>query len=145
MTQKLLQDITDMIKSFAELMDKTRESVDQRGISVRNLTARALSLGAYYDAQAMQKPLLSKDIERLEQAKTVHDVFIILQPHMSFFNYELLKHITDCEKLCTEDDRKEMSEYCTKFNEFCRRKIFEVPPGVFGQPTSTAKKSKRKL
>ena len=143
--QTLLQDITNMIKSFAELTDQTRESVNKRSISVRTLIACALTLGAYYDAQAMQKPLLSEDKDRLQQANVVEDVFIILQDHMSFFNYELLRHITDSKELCTDDDRKRMEEYCDKFNNFCRRKIFEVPPGAFGQSTSTAKKRKRKM
>ena len=146
MTQKLLQDVSSMIKSFAQVTNDTRSSLDKRGISVRILVAHALSLGAYLycDSQLIRKSLLSEDTEKLQQAETVHDVFIILQPHMSFFNHELLKHITDSKELCTEDDRKRMEKYCSEFNEFCRRKVFEVPPCVFGLSTSIAKKSKLK-
>ena len=141
---KLLQDYTDMVKTFAELTDDIRVSLDKRSISVRNLIARALTLGAYYDSQAMQKPLLSEDQDRLQQAETISDVFIILQPHMSFFNNELLKHITDSKELCTDEDREQMKVYCTKFNDFCRRKVFEVPSGAFGHTKTTARMSKRK-
>ena len=144
LNQKLLQDKTDMINSFAELTDKTRKSIDERCIPVQALAARALSLGTYYDAQVMPKPLLGAEIERLQLSETVHKVFMILQPHMSFFNYGLLKHITDCKELCTDDDRERMKEYCTKFDEFCRRKIFEVPPGAVGKSTATTRKSERK-
>ena len=140
----LSQDLSNMIKGFATLTSEVRVSLDERGISVPRLTAHALGLGAY-DSPEMVKPLLEEDQEKLQQAKTVHDVFLIIQPHMSFFNYELLKHITDSKKLCTDDDRKRMDNYCIKFNEFCRRKIFEVPPGAFGQSTAIAKRAKRKL
>ena len=145
MIQKLLEDNTNIIRHFAELINGTRESLVKRDIAVEILTAHALSLGAYYDAKAMPKPLLDADVEKLQEANTVRRVFIVLQPHMSFFNYELLKHITDCKELCTDDDRKRMDEYCIKLNEFCRRKTFEVPPGTFGQSTATAKKCSRKV
>ena len=143
MTSQLSQDLSNMIKSFAALTNKTRISLAGRGISMDTLRAHTLTLGAY-DSLEMVKPLLNEDKEELKQARTVHDVFLIIQSHMSFFNYELLKHITDSKELCTDDDRQRMDDYCTKFNEFCRRKIFEVPPSAFGQSTATAKKSKRK-
>ena len=133
----------DMIKSFATLTSEICVSLDRRGISVPRLTVHALGLGAY-DSPEMAKPLLEEDQEKLQQAKTVHDVFLIIQPHISFFNHELLKHITDSKELCTDDDRKRMDEYCTKFNDFCRRKIFEVPTSAFGQFTTTAKEPKKK-
>ena len=141
--QQLSQDTSDMIMSFAKLFDETCVSLQEREISVQRVVVRALSLGAY-ESQAIQKPLLSEDEKELKSCKTVDEVFIVLRPHMSFFNFELLKHITDCKKLCSENDRERMDEYIGKFDVFCKRKVFEVPPGVTGQPTCKLKKRKRK-
>ena len=144
LTHQLSKDTSNMIMSFAKLFDETCVSLEEREISVQRVVVRALSLGAY-ESQTIQKPLLSEDEKELKRSKTIDEVFIVLRPHMSFFNFELLKHITDCIKLCSDSDRKRMNEYISKFDAFCKRKVFEVPPGAVGQPTSKLKKRKRKV
>ena len=140
---KLSQDIGIMIKSFANLFSETCESLDEREINVRRLARHALALGAY-ESSKIQQPLLSEDENQLMSSKSMDEAFIILRRHMSFFNFDLLKHITDSKKLCTDDDRKRMDDYCVKFERFCRRKVFEVPPTVFGITPSKLSKRKRK-
>ena len=143
LTQKLSMDTTNMIKCFAELMDETCISLGTRGISVERLTMRALTLGAY-ESREIQKPILSEDEEKLINSKTIHGAFFILRRHMSFFNFELLQHIINSEDICSDDDRKRMKEYCSKFDTFCKRKVFEISPDAVGQTTSSLKKHKRK-
>ena len=63
----------------------------------------------------------------------------MLMKHSSFLD-ELLQHIIHCEELCTNDDRQRMEKYCDKFDTFCRRKVFEVPPDVYGPPRSDCKR-----
>ena len=143
LTHQLSQDTSEMITSFAKLLDEICVSLAERAVSMQRVIMRSLSLGAY-ESQTIQKPLLNEDETELKSAKTVDEVFILLRPHMSFFNFELLKHITDCRILCSDSDREHMAEYISKFDVFCKRKVFEVPPGVAGQPTSKLKKRKRK-
>ena len=61
---------------------------------------------------------------------------------MSFFNFELLKHIIDGKTTGSEDDRKKMTDYQMKFEQYCKRRIIEVPQGAIGQ--SSANLSKRR-
>ena len=143
LTHKLSQDTDDMIKSFANLLDETRVSLKMQGKSVHSLAMRALSLGAY-ESNTIQKPLLSEDEKDLRSSKTIDEAFLILRPHMSFFNFDLLKHITDSTELCSDNDRERMDEYIWKFDTFYKRKVFEVPPGAVGQPAAKLKKRKRK-
>ena len=143
LTQQLSQEHALMTKRFANLMDETRMSIAKRGVPVQELVFRALSLGAY-ESEDNPKPLLSEDEEELKRSKTIVDAFVVLRPHMSFYNFELLKHITDSRELCSDSDRTRMDEYISKFGIFCERKVFEVSPGTFGQPTSKLKKRKRK-
>ena len=65
--------------------------------------------------------------------------FIVINRHVSFYNHGLLKHITDNHDLCSDDDRKQMMDYCHKFGQFCQRKVFEVPSGTFKQGTAKSK------
>ena len=138
---KLSLDIDEMTTGFANMFSETCESLDKRGIDVRRLARHALGLGAY-ESSKIQKPLLSEDEKQLMSCQSMDEAFVILRHHMSFFNYELLKHITDNKELCVDDDRKRMENYVSKFNDFCKRKVFEVSPSVVG--VSTSKLSKRK-
>ena len=144
LTHKLSQDTSDMIMSFANLLDQTRVSLKMQGTSVHSLAMRALSLGAY-ESNMIQKPLLSEDEKELRNSKTIDQAFLVLRPHMSFFNFELLKHVTDSTELCSDSDRERMDEYISKFDTFCKYKVFEVPPGAVGQPAAELKKCKRKI
>ena len=134
-----------MILTFAKLLDTTCVSLKKQGVVVQSLAMRALSLGAY-ESDTVQKPLLSEDEKELRNSKTVDEVFLILRPHVSFFNFELLKHITNSTELCSDSDRERMEEYniIVKFDAFCQCKVFEIPPGAVGQTTSKLKKQKRK-
>lgn len=130
-----------IINSFADLLDKISESLDSRGISAEALVNRALSLLA---APKLQDSLLREDEKQLRECKSIDGVFIVLHSYMNFFNFELLKHITNSRKICSDEDRREMEKYCIQFEVFCRRKVFEVPPGIFSQSTSKLAKKKRK-
>ena len=143
LTQQLSQEHAHMTKRFANLMDETRMSLVARGVPVQKLVFRGLSLGAY-ESKDIPKPLLSEDEKELRRSETIDKAFLVLRPHMSFFNFELLKHITDSRELCSDSDRTRMDEYISKFGIFCKRKVFEVSPGIFGQPTSKLKKRKKK-
>ena len=136
---KLSQDIKEMEKCFANLFSETCDSLDDRGINVQKLVRHALGLGVY-ESSSNQQPLLKEDEKQLMDTQSMDKAFIILRRHMSFFNFDLLKHITDSRKLCTDDDRKRMEDYCSRFEEFCRRKVFEVPPAAFGVSTSKCKR-----
>ena len=144
LTQQLSRDACEMIMRFDQLVDEICVSLKRMGIPVQTLVMRALSLGAY-ESDTIQKPLLSEDEKKLRSSKTIDEAFLVLRPHMSFSNFGLLKHITDSRELCSESDRRHMDEYIHRFNSFCKRKVFEVPPGAVVQPTSKLKMHKRKV
>ena len=144
LTYQLSHDTSDMITSFAKLLDEVCVSLKKQGISVQNLAKHALSIDAY-DSDAIQKPLLSEDEKQLTRSKTIDEAILVLRPHMSFFNFELLKHITDSRELCSDSDRERMDEYISKFDTFYKRKVFEVPHGAVDRPVAELKKYKKKI
>ena len=143
LTQQLSKDTTAMIKRFANLLDETSTSLAARRVSVQRLALRALTLGAY-ESEEILKPILSEDEQKLMNSSSIDETFLILRPHMSFFNFELLKHITDCKELCSDSDRERMDGYVSEFDTFCKHKVFEVSPGAVGQTTPKLKKRKRR-
>ena len=138
--QKLSDDTASIIKSFANLLSTTSESLNSRNIEVDKLIKVALDLGAF-KSDKNQLPLLGEDRHQLLQAKSIDRAFITLGEHMSFFNYEILSHVI--EHLGSEEDKGNLAKYCSQFKTFCERKVFEVPPSVFDP--SRQKRKNRKL
>lgn len=138
--QKLSCQTNEMIENFATLINETCESLQANGITTKSLIRCALSLAAY-KSQMIQNPLLEEHERNLRSANTIDDVFIILIPHMSFFNYELLGYII---KRCGSEDNKILLDtYLQKFNEFCRRRVFEVSPDAIGYIGTNKPKRKK--
>lgn len=128
---KLCDDVDDMGKRFAKTLNEICESITKRGVSVHGFARCVINLVAD-PSPNIQQPLTDDTMQRLFSAKSIDEAFIIIRPYMTFFNYDLLKHITQDTGICTNDDQKWMNDYCDKFDKFCRRKVFEVPPSAVG-------------
>ena len=72
------------------------------------------------------------------QMETIHDVFELIQPHCSFFNYELLENLV---QVCGADqDKKYLEEYTEHFSEYC--KTMPCAEEVFGTGDAGPKRTK---
>ena len=136
--QKLSRDYTNILEKFATLQTSTCESLNERNISTERVTNCALSL-AMYKSDDVPQPLLPEEQDRLEEAKTIETIFILLRKHnlISYFNYGILKHII--QTYGNEADKHRLKEYMDEFQKFCRRKVVEVPP-VISECTSSTRK-----
>ena len=139
LVQKLSEDITNIIQSFADLLSTTSKSLNRRNVTVDELVKVALDLGAF-KSDKNPLPLLSEDRHKLQQANSINSAFITLGEHMSFFNYEILSHIIN--HLGNEEDKENLAKYCSQFETFCERKVFEVPPRVF-DPSEQKRKNRK--
>ena len=119
LVQKLSADTSVMISCFADLRSYTRESLKRKEIKVKELANVAVD------------HCLQISDEDYNKAESIDDVFFILRNYTSFFNHELLGKIT--KKYSDNDNKLEQKyeEFCTKFKEFCQRKIFQISPTIF--------------
>ena len=76
----------------------------------------------------------------MEGTNSIDSAFIVLGKHMSFFNFEILSHIIN--HLGSVNDQENLARYCTQFETFCERKVFEVPPSVFDSSGQVRKNRK---
>ena len=136
--QKLSDDTANIIKHFADLLMNTCVSLKTRQITVAQLTNAALSLGAY-ESQSNPSPLLEGDEAKLRGSTNLDDAFIVLRKHVSFYNYEVLGHII--EHLGAPEDKENLASFCSKFEEFCQRKLFEVSPRAFSSSSDQSGRS----
>ena len=141
--QRLSQETEKMIDSFCALLANTRFSLKAYEVTPLELACRVLELPAYISPNTL-KPLMSDKVEELKNSRTIEESFLILQPHMSFFNFKLLKHIIEGKQTGSDEDRQQLEEYCKKFELYCRRRIVEVPPGTIGQSSTNLVECKRR-
>lgn len=123
--QTLTHETTQIKKHFAQLLVKTANSFKEQGIHIHALAHAALSIG---NGEA-QTPFLLEEEKELLKADTIDSAFILLEKHMSFFNYDMLEHIID--SLGNHNDRERLKHYEECLTRFCKRKTFEVAPSVF--------------
>ena len=136
--QRLSRDYTNILAKFAKLETTTCKSLNKQNTSAEKIANCALSL-ALYKSDDVPKPLLEKEYEHLEEAKSIERIFIFLRKRklISYFNYGILEHII--ETYGTEDDKYNLMEYVNEFQKFCRRKVVEVPP-IISECTSPTRK-----
>ena len=118
---QLMDDTREMICLFAQTEDTLIVSFGDRMIDLFRLRN--------YTVHLVKKVGTKDEIEKLETAKAISELFYALHPFKSFFHYEVIESIV--KQFGNDDDRQLMEEYVSKFNKFCKRSVFEVPPNIF--------------
>ena len=126
---KLLKDSDKIIDKFSDLTHHTIKSIGSSGVSVKALHFRLSSLGAYRLIYK-QVPLLRNQLNEIERAENVDEVFCILQKYYSFFNYGIIEKLIGW--FGTPEDKERLKTYTESFKRFCERRTFECPPNIFG-------------
>ena len=113
--------------SYATLSQDIRTSLQSRSITPSQLASILMELSAFpLKIKDSSKPLLEDCLDKIEAAKSVHEVFKILRPYGSFFDCHIIKHIVSSE-LCTDEDRDKLKKYLNELDDYCRRNVFECP------------------
>ena len=125
----LKKDTKKIIRSFENLSNGICDSLKRQEVTVDNLVRVAV----HSDSSLHDKLIKSTSIDR---------VFTDLAPEMSFFNHETLTRIINV--LGDGDDKEHLAYYSKEFQEFCKRKVFEIEPGpcTCGQYLSNLKQRK---
>ena len=120
---------------FQELVSATVNSLIRRKISPKKLLCHIMTLGAFRPVfKEPQVPVFCHCFRELKAAKTIHEIFLVLNDYFSFFNYHIIEHII--KTLGTKNDKTKLQRYQKIFNQYAKRRIFECLPD-FG-PVSDA-------
>ena len=133
--RKLLKDSDDIISEFSDLVDYTIKSTTSR-VSVMKLSNRLNNLGSYRPTHN-PKPLLQNQLDEIKRAENVEEVFSVLGDYYSFFNYGIIEKIVSW--FGTQEDKKRLEAYKEHFKIFCKRRTFECPSKIFGNPVNEGK------
>ena len=134
---RLMDDAEVIREEFALLCWRVRDSFEQRDIKPLTLASALLDLTISEESSNGNSgiPLLKEKEGALMSAKSVHDIFHVLRPHMNFFNYEILQFLIKGKG--SKEDKMALSVFLKKFEEFCKRHVFEVPFTVYSNGQSS--------
>jgi len=102
---------------FSHLMLETCKSLIQQSVTVQELIRILIYSGAFQPS-VVHKPILEEKLEELRKAESIDDVFYILRHYVSFFNYDIVKHIIN--ELGSAEDQ-------TYKVELDKHSVFECP------------------
>ena len=121
----LKDDVQEMRCLFSSLVTDTCDSVEKR-IPVKKLALSVLALGAYEPAIGdRDHRLLDEHRKEIESAKSVLEIFIILNAYWNYLDNEVLVHIIKTHG--DNSDVKRLQNYKEELQRFCKRRICELP------------------
>ena len=132
---RLLEESEDMMFAFQKLVTITSRSLTQRQVTPDDLMECLTALGGLEPSLKVKTTPFDNRWEEMEKAGSIRQCINIIRDYLSFFNYRTIEHII--EGLGTDKDRSELKRYKEKLAEYCRRRVFECPPKVFGLPSKS--------
>ena len=131
---KLRMESTAIVTEFANLTECIKKSLADRDIKPEAIVSSVLGIAP---SDLSTFPILETlDVEKVT---SICSIIIHLQQnsYISFFNYHIVEHLIKIYG--TEDDQTMLEKYMTRFHDFCRRSVFEVPHHIHGQPPKNSK------
>ena len=133
---RLETEAQEIIKRFADLMTDVEVSLEESKIPLGRIKSYILNLRAFTNNLGV-KVLDDDDKQKIREAETLSDVFIILCEYVSFLNYHIIESIVN--KHGSANAHKMLQDYIQAFNSFCQRSIFEVPEHILSSDCTSRK------
>ena len=130
---RLQEDTKCMLSKYACLVSSTNVSLQKQGVNPKDIAVLLLSL-RLFDTYENQQRGLNDDGRTIQKASSIPDIFIVMHHYWSFFNCGPLEDIIKCSG--TPEDKANLQMYLDDRKIFCRRRIFEVPPHVYGSDSN---------
>ena len=124
---KLRLESQEIMIQFQELVSATIKSLIRRNVSPKKLLSHVMTLGAFGPVfKETQVPVFCHRFKELKAAKTIDEIFLVINDYFSFFNYQLIEHII--KEFGTRNDKTMLQKYKKEFDQYAKRRIFECPP-----------------
>ncbi len=112
----------EMKRKFTVLVGATLYNLIGKGITVKTLRATLTNLNGRDG---------NKITEELKGETDINEAFMVFSQFWSFFEYDILSIII--ESFCRHDLKPQLDEYTSSLNEYCKRRVCEVPNGSGGK------------
>jgi len=140
---RLLDESQEMLFAFQRLLSRAIRLLKQQKIPPEDLVTELMSLSALDPVLNKAKvpvtntPVFRECQKELLNAKSINDVFFTIQDFFSFVNYKIIEHIIAV--FGTNDDQEEVQKYKETFERYCKRRVFECPPHIYGSRSESGR------
>lgn len=125
---ELRRDTVQIMKRFYRLASELYNSINHSPrpvpVLVCELRANLYEIKAYPNEWSKESIFVEYE-DKLDRATNIEEIFNVITKICSFFDYDLLEHLTKI--FGTEEDKKRMKEYHVDFANYARRRIYECP------------------
>jgi hypothetical protein len=126
---KLNEETKSILSEFSNLINHMIKSFKEQKVEPQDIRSSVLSCAPHCSGI-------------LKGTKTINEIIdaLVENGYLSFVNYHIAKHLIKQQSignascgLTTMTDHRALEIYETKFYQFCKRSVFEVPQGVFAR------------
>ena len=128
---RLLDDTESMLGKYSDLFYSTSESLQKQEVNPKEIALIVISHGLF---GTCEKQGLNDDGKKIQNASSILEIFVMMLPYLSFFNYQPLERII--KRKGTPEDKAHLQKYLDDLRTFCQRRIYEVPPHVYGNESN---------
>ena len=123
---RLFLESTELSLKFSKLYRRLCVSMIKRNITKEELVICLIGLETFSSVyESSNQPLFKDQKKAMESAKDISHIWIIVKDYCSFFNTDIVEHVT--EELGTEDDEQRMLEYKQAFEDYAKRELSNCP------------------
>jgi hypothetical protein len=124
---RLKRETKDIMMQFYRVLSMFFSSLNERRVSIDDIKTHLMVLDAFDDDDDSQhQPVFHEQMDKLDNASTINEIFKVIKVFCSFVNYDLVEYLIDV--IGMEEDRARLKEYKSGFADYARRRIFECPP-----------------
>ena len=127
---RLLEETKSIQGKYSDLVYSTSESLQKQEVNPKDVALIVIYLELFDTCEKQ----LNDDGKKIQNASSIPDIFLVMKPYWSFFNYQPLEHIIKHKG--TPEDKAHLQRYLDDLKKFCQRRIFEVPPHVYGNESN---------
>jgi len=128
---RLLEETKSIQGKYSDLVYSTSESLQKQEVNPKDIALIVISLGLFGTCETQG---LNEDGKKIQNASSIPEIFVVMLPYLSFFNYQPLECIIKHKG--TPEDEAHLQRYLDDLKEFCQRRIFEVPSHVYGNESN---------
>ena len=112
---------SEIVKKFLELQAELIKSLKEHKVDPLEIVSTLMGYGYSISSsnESLRTSLFQTHQQELTTAKKIESIFLIINPYISYFNYELLEVIIRAHG--SKEDKGNMQRYIVDFSEYCKK------------------------
>ena len=128
MEGRLQAETQEMDRNFGRVVQTIRRSLERRQVNAATIGHHLSCMKAITTQVPVEDvpSLFYHNYRKLVRVDTIEELFELIIPYFSFFNYDIIEEIVS--EYGDSADKETFKSYLEQFQHYCKRRATEVPP-----------------